>query len=251
MRSLPTAIAVLALLGALLALGLSFQRDSAPAANPKAQGSKLEERIMTLEAEVAALRTEITAAELAAGGDRPAIDTAGLEARITALEQAMAAVLASTGGAPAEGVFALGSLDDAPAGAVTEQELERTRRAIAELRREELASKLGGWIDKESARSEKVLAAIEEKLQLPYRDMERVRALFTEETEAHAAIMEELWSRDPPKNRAEEEAIAADWDTASARMKEIRIERDAALETLLGAEQFEVLQVTVKAASRP
>jgi hypothetical protein len=88
-------------------------------------------------------------------------------------------------------------------------------------------------------------------MNLPWPEQQRVREIMTTEADSHAQILEEMWSVEPPTNRAEEEAMAADWDRATVLMKEIRSERDEELQELLGKERFGELLDVVRAASRP
>ncbi|MDG1456047.1 MAG: hypothetical protein P8R38_07550, partial [Planctomycetota bacterium] len=51
-------------------------------------------------------------------------------------------------------------------------------------------------------------------------------------------------------SRSEEEALALEWDQATLRMKQIRLERDQQLESLLGRERFDQLLKIVQPVRR-
>ena len=241
MRALPIALASVALVVALIALFSSDKEERRFGSGPSTEEALLAERLDSLEQKIRDLRAEFTALEIAATPNTIGSPSAlPLEARLSAIEEALEPALAR----------GLGPSKRELEEAVTQEELDRTRRAIAAVRREELGVKLEGWIAKEQARSTSVLDAIEQKLSLPPSTMQRVRDLFAEETEAHASILDEMWSREPPQTRAEEEAIATDWDTATIEMKTVRRDRDAALEELLGEEQFQELQTVVNSVER-
>ena len=73
---------------------------------------------------------------------------------------------------------------------------------------------------------------------------------MSEESSSHAGILEEMWSMDDPTSRSEEEALALEWDQATLRMKQIRLERDQQLESLLGRERFDQLLKIVQPVRR-
>ncbi|MBT5738039.1 MAG: hypothetical protein HOI29_05640 [Planctomycetes bacterium] len=210
--------------------------DTPPAASTT---QDLQARIGRLEAEVGELRSAALSHLEESKGIGPPVeqDQSDLERRLAALEAMVAPLAASSGGVPGELISA--------------EEIERTRRALTEVRRDEMDTKIAGWIDNERAKSERLLSVIEEKMKLPWQEQQRVREIMTSEADSHAQILEQMWSVEPPTNRAEEEAIAADWDLATTRMKEIRQERDEELQGLLGEERFDQLLDVVRVAHRP
>ena len=238
MRSIPTVVIMASLLFSIVALVISLSPKGHDSAPPVAT-EKLEERISRLEGEVAALRSlsssESTSVQ---GGSSVPVDQESLQRLLATLESLMAPIVANSTN---------------PAGeiAASAEEIERTRQALAEVRREEMDSRISRWIDKERDKSEQLLAAVEEKMNLPWNELQRVREIMTTESESHGQILQEMWSATPPENRAEEEAIAADWDRATVRMKEIRRVRDEQLKSYLGEERFDELLAVIRGGTRP
>ncbi len=236
MRSIPTALVAVSICLSIAALMIALSSTGVDRPPPATSStSPLESRITRLEATVEAMQSEATPAIEESGV--PVETPSDLERRLDSLE----ALVARSGVAPA-GV---------PDELISADEIERTRRALAEVRREEMGTRITSWIDKERAKSEQLLAAVEDQMNLPWPEQQRVREIMTTEADSHAQILEEMWSVEPPTNRAEEEAMAADWDRATVRMKEIRRERDEELQGLLGKERFGELLDVVRAASRP
>lgn len=236
MRSIPTALVAVSICLSIVAVMIAFSSTGTDRPSPATSStSDLESRITRLEAAVEAMQSGADSAfeESALSVEDPG----DLERRLDSLE-----ALVTRSGATPEGV---------PDELISADEIERTRRALAEVRREEMGTRITSWIDKERAKSEQLLAAVEDQMNLPWPEQQRVREIMTTESDSHAQILEEMWSVEPPTNRAEEEAMATDWDRATVRMKEIRRERDEELQELLGKERFGELLDVVRAASRP
>ena len=239
MRSVPTALFLVPVCLSLVAVGVALSKNSTegtPPATPST--SNLESRIARLEGEVEGLLAAKDSDFGESKGERPSVnDQSTLKSRLDALEALVSPLAASSGRAPGE-VFSA-------------EEIERTRRALTEVRRDEMGQMISRWIDKERAKSERLLTAVDEKMNLPWHEQKRVHEIMTVEADSHAQILEAMWSVEPPANRTEEEAIAAEWDLATIRMKEIRHKRDEQLQGLLGKERFDELLDVLRAASRP
>jgi hypothetical protein len=237
MRSIPTALVAVSICLSISALmiALSSTAVDRPPITTSSSASDHETRITRLEASVETMQSK---ASSAFEESRVSVEDPGdLERRLDTLE-----ALVTRSGVPPAGV---------PDPLISADEIERTRRALAEVRREEMGTRITSWIDKERVKSEQLLAAVEDQMNLPWPEQQRVREIMTTEADSHAQILEEMWSAEPPTNRAEEEAMATDWDRATVRMKEIRRERDEQLQELLGKERFGELLDVVRAASRP
>ena len=239
MRAVPTVIITLSLGLSLVAVGIALSRSSiggTSASTPS--NSNLESRIAQLEEELEMLLSARRPETNQSNGKGLSGDSSSeVESRLEALE-ALVSPLISPPGSPAEETF-------------TAEEIERTRRALAEVRREEMGEMISRWIDKEREKSDRLLTTVEEKLNLPWHEQKRVREIMTDEADSHAQILEEMWSIKPPANRFEEEAIAAQWDLATIRMKEIRHKRDEELHGLLGKKRFDELLELLRLANRP
>ncbi len=236
----PTAILLFLILSLGIAgYGFSNIFDRSETSSTTSSIQDLQSRMADLETEVDALRSAALPPlePSKAIGSPVTEEQSDLERRLDALE-----ALVAHSGVTAEGV---------PDEIVSAEEMERTRQALAEVRREEMGTRITSWIDQERAKSEQLLTAVEEKMNLPWREQQRVREIMTTEADQHAQILEEMWSVEPPTNRAEQEAMAADWDRATIGMKEIRLKRDEELQELLGKERFAELLDVVRAASRP
>lgn len=228
---------IIALCLSLIALAISFSGRNSDSDRPeKTAVSDQGSRLLRIEEEIARLREQMNSTAAQNGTAEPINDVSRLVSRLEALE----ARAVSSAAIPEE-------LKDE---AISVEEMARTRRAIAEVRRSEMDARVARWVEKERQKSERLLADIEEQLNLPWAEQERVRLIMSEESSSHAGILEEMWSMDDPTSRSEEEALALEWDQATLRMKQIRLERDQQLESLLGRERFDQLLKIVQPVRR-
>ena len=219
---------------------------------------------------VLALALATVALFVALRGGEPAKNDAGLEARVTRLEEAVRQLGASqksvTSSSNISEPRSLGPVGQpsletrlaaieaivepwadhpgsGPSGSgVSVRELEKTRQALDEIERDRMRDRVKRWVDQERQRASNLAAGMAEHFSLSSVEETALRDIFSEESDAQGEMMEELWSAPPPADISAEQDLAKRWDEASRRMKDLRAERERKLEQLLGNDRYQELK---------